>query len=88
MRQITIATAGSEIARVTSERDAVLVSAYECLCAYRPQLAGVLMSRFGSPIRAARWMSSHQRNFADGRSPWELLIEGDEDAIWDVLDIR
>jgi hypothetical protein len=81
----SFARLSTEMARLHAEREALLVVAFEQLGHYRPALSDILLERFGTVARAARWMARRQRVFGD-RSPWDLLGEGDEDGVWDLLD--
>lgn len=86
MHPFTLENASEAVARANSDRDAVLVVAYECLLAHRPLLASALLERLDTPLRVARWLASRQRGMPHGRTPWDLLSEGDDDAVWDALD--
>lgn len=75
--------AGS-LERLRVERQKTIDDAFDSLCARKRLLASLLIEQFGDSHRAARWMASHQRAFG-GRSPLELLADGDEDMLWDAL---
>lgn len=75
--------AGS-LERLRAERQRTIDDAFASVCAQKQLLATFLVEQFGDAHRAARWMASHQRTFG-GRSPLEVLADGDEDALWDAL---
>ena len=77
----------SELARLSKARDAALLEAFVELEAYSPVLAALVLQRVGDRQRAERWMSMHQRAFG-GQSAYELLGDGDADAIWDALAVE
>jgi hypothetical protein len=85
MAKLTFSNLAAEMARLQAEREAFLVLAFEQLCLQRPALSDMLLERFGTASRAARWMARRQRVFGD-RSGWDLLGEGDEDGVWDLVD--
>lgn len=85
MSKITFATVSMEMARLHAEREIVLDVAFEHLRRYRPALSEILVERFGTAARAARWMAKRQRSLED-RSVWDLLGEGDEDGVWDLVE--
>jgi hypothetical protein len=74
----------SEIAYITAQREALVVGAFDALEFRYPALAQVLLESFGSRQRASHWICGPQRAL-DGRPVCELLADGDEDAVWDLL---
>lgn len=74
----------AEIARINAQRETLVLSALETLESRHPALAQVLLESVGSRQRAAYWLCAHQRAL-DGRSACELLADGDEDGVWDLL---
>lgn len=74
----------AELNRLRDERRDTLQCVFDSLCLERRHLALFLVEEFGSPSRAAQWMVSHQRHL-DGRSPLDILADGDEDTVWDLL---
>lgn len=73
-----------EIARITCQREQVVLKAFEALEFRHPLLAQALLANIGSRQRAAYWMCTHQRAL-DGRSGYEVLADGDEDSLWDQI---
>jgi hypothetical protein len=65
-------------------REAAIRDAFDTLEVHHAALARLVVQQIGDRHRAARWMYMRHRAFA-GRSAYELLIEGDEDAVWDSL---
>jgi hypothetical protein len=47
-------------------------------------LASALLERMGTRQKASRWMMVHRAVF-DGRSAYEVALEGDVDRLWDVI---
>lgn len=78
-RQIT-----SELTRLMAERRQLVASAFQCLERRYPLLANELLEQTGNRQRAAQWMCAPMRA-SGGRMPYDLLAEGDEDGIWDLL---
>ena len=74
----------TELTRLHTEREAAMLEAFAQVEADDPALASLVLQRIGERSKAARWMSMHQRAFG-GLSAYELLADGDADAIWDVL---
>jgi hypothetical protein len=85
MPTLNFSRVADDLARLRAEREALVASAFDDLQALRPSLADMLIERMNTPQRAARWMASSHRA-ADHRTPWELLAEGNEDEVWDLLD--
>jgi hypothetical protein len=73
-----------EIARVTAERDQIVLDAFSTLECRYATLARTLVDNVGNRQRAAYWMCNHQRAF-EGRSAYELLADGDEDRVWERM---
>ncbi|MBD8873654.1 DUF2384 domain-containing protein [Rhodanobacter sp. DHB23] len=78
-RNITI-----ELFQLKSARETVIVEAFTALEEQIPALASLAVQNIGERIRAAHWMSMHQRAFGD-RSAYDLLADGDVDTVWDRL---
>ena len=74
----------AQLSQINAAREKVILDAFGELEARDPALATLLLQRIGERSRAARWMSSHQRAFG-GLSAYDLLADGDVDAIWDEL---
>jgi hypothetical protein len=74
----------AEIARINAERATLVLSALETLEQRHPALAQVLLESVGSRQLAAYWMCARRRSL-DGRNACELLADGDEDGVWDLL---
>lgn len=75
----------SELARLAAQREALVSNAFEALEARHPVLAGEVREYIGSRQRAAHWMCAPQR-LTGGKIPYDLLAEGDEDGLWDLLE--
>jgi hypothetical protein len=75
----------SQLARLAEQRETLVVSAFEALEARHPVLAGEVREYIGSRQRAAYWMCAPQRT-TGGKIPYDLLAEGDEDGLWDLLE--
>lgn len=73
-----------QISRITSQREQLVLDAFEALELRFPLLAQILLETIGSRQRAACWMCAHQRAF-DGRNANEVLADGDEDSVWDQI---
>jgi hypothetical protein len=73
-----------EIARLNAQREVLVLSAFEALEHRHPTLAQVLLESVGNRQRAAYWICMHQRALG-GRSACEVLADGDEDSVWDLL---
>ncbi|WP_426688434.1 DUF2384 domain-containing protein [Rhodanobacter ginsengiterrae] len=82
--QIRFQNIADEIARINAQRDTLVLGAFEALECRHASLVQVLLERMGSRQRAAYWMCSHQRALS-GRSAYELLADGDDDSLWDLL---
>lgn len=78
-RDITI-----ELIQLNSARETAIVEAFTALEEQIPALASLAVQNIGERICAAHWMSMHQRAFGD-RSAYDLLADGDVDAVWDRL---
>lgn len=74
----------AELTRLGDARDAAMLDAFVALEAHSPELASLALQSLGDRVRAARWMSMRQRAFG-GMSAYELLADGDVDAVWDRL---
>lgn len=74
----------AELNRLRDERQQTLERLFDSLYMQRRHLAALLLEQFGSPARAAQWMVSHHRPLG-GRSPLDVLADGDEDTVWDLL---
>ena len=80
-----IEQAGTAIEEATAKREAAIAMAFSTLQEHKPLLAQMLIENHGDHRKAARWMCLHQRAFG-GKSAYEVLVEGDEDRIWDEMD--
>lgn len=74
-----------ELARLAERREALVSNAFEALELRHPELANEVREYIGSRQRAAHWMCAPQRA-SGGRIPYDLLAEGDEDGLWDLLE--
>jgi hypothetical protein len=75
----------SDLARLAERREALVSHAFEALEVRHPVLASEVREYVGSRQRAAHWMCAPQRA-SGGKIPYDLLAEGDEDGLWDLLD--
>jgi uncharacterized protein (DUF2384 family) len=75
----------SEISSIAARREALTLSAFDALEYRYPSLAQALLDQVGNKRRAAHWLCAPQRA-CDGRSPCDLLADGDRDGVWDLLD--
>lgn len=74
----------TELTRLHIQRESATLAAFAQVEVEDPALASLVIQRMGERSKAARWMSMHQRAFG-GHSAYELLADGDVDAIWDQL---
>ena len=74
-----------DLARLARRREALVSNAFEALEIRHPELAGEIKEYIGSRQRAAHWMCAPQRA-TGGRIPYDLLAEGDEDGLWDLME--
>ncbi|WP_426703051.1 DUF2384 domain-containing protein [Rhodanobacter sp. Col0626] len=75
----------SDLAQLTARREALVSNAFEALEVRHPVLASEVKEYIGSRQRAAHWMCAPQRA-SGGKIPYDLLAEGDEDSLWDLLE--
>ncbi|WP_266183154.1 hypothetical protein [Dyella humicola] len=75
----------NDIASVVMWREELVSSAIDILEYRHPKLALALIENVGNRKRAGHWICTHQR-VNGGKSPCELLADGDEDSVWDLLD--
>jgi hypothetical protein len=76
----------SDLVSVTTWREELVSGALDALECRHPKLAQALLENVGSRRRASYWICAPQRA-KDGRSPCDLLADGDEDSVWDLLEI-
>lgn len=74
-----------ELARLAELRETLVSNAFEALELRHPELANEVREYIGSRQRAAHWMCAPQR-VTGGRIPYDLVAEGDEDGLWDLLE--
>ena len=74
----------SEIAYITAQREVLISGAFDALEFRYPALAQVLLESFGNRQRASHWVCGPQHALG-GKNACELLADGDEDAVWDLL---
>lgn len=74
----------TELMRLVAERKQLVSSAFQSLESRYPLLANELLEHVGNRQRAAQWMCAPARA-SGGRIPYDLLAEGDEDGVWDLL---
>jgi hypothetical protein len=74
----------TELAQINALRDDVMERAFVSLEQRHATLAAMLVQSLGDRQRAVRWMCRHQAAFG-GRTAYELISGGEEDAIWDEI---
>lgn len=74
----------SEITKATTRRETLILEAFDALEASHPSLSQAVMVYLGNKRRASHWLCT-PRSAWKGRSPCELLAEGDQDSLWDLL---
>jgi Protein of unknown function (DUF2384) len=74
----------SELAQINTLRDDVMERAFGMLEQRHATLATMLVQSLGDRQRAVRWMCRHQNAFG-GRTAYELIAGGEEDAVWDEV---
>lgn len=86
MRKMTIKfqDVASELANINALRDDLMERAFVALEQRHPTLAAMLVQSLGDRSRAVRWMCRHQNAFG-GRAAYQLLADGEEDAVWDEI---
>ena len=75
----------SEITKATARREALILDAFDALESSHPSLSQALLVYLGNKRRASHWLCT-PRSAWHGRSPCEVLAEGDQDSLWDVLE--
>ncbi len=75
----------SEISCIAARREALTLSAFDALEHRFPSLAQALLDQVGDKRRAAHWLCARQRA-RGGKSPCDLLADGDQDSVWDLLE--
>lgn len=78
------AAIASNLTRIEEMRKSAVVEAFGALEQYAPEVASLLVQRFGDRRRAACWMCVVQRHL-EGRTAYQALAEGDVDEVWDLL---
>ncbi|PXV60499.1 Protein of unknown function [Dyella jiangningensis] len=88
MRKVTIRfqDVATELAQINALRDDVMERAFVVLEQRHATLASMLVQSLGERQRAVRWMCRHQNAFG-GRTAYELLADGEEDAVWDEISL-
>jgi hypothetical protein len=88
MRKVTIRfqDVATELAQINALRDDVMERAFIMLEQRHATLAAMLVQSLGDRQRAVRWMCRHQNAFG-GRTAYELLVDGEEDAVWDEISL-
>jgi hypothetical protein len=81
---VTLPAIVQRLREIESSREETIDKAFLVLQMREPALASMLMENLGDRRRAAYWMCTHRRAF-DGRSAYEVLANGDDDAVWDCL---
>lgn len=74
-----------EIANIAARREELTSGAFDVLEYRHPSLAQALLDHIGSKRRAAYWLCAPQRAWG-GKSPCEMLADGDEESVWDLLE--
>ncbi|HET6553143.1 MAG TPA: DUF2384 domain-containing protein [Dyella sp.] len=76
----------TELEHINTLRDDVMERAFIALEQRHATLAAMLVQSLGDRQRAVRWMCRHQNAFS-GRTAYELLSDGEEDAVWDEISL-
>lgn len=86
MRKMTIRfqDVTTELAQINAQRDGVMERAFAMLEQRHATLAAMLVQSLGDRQRAVRWMCRHQNAFG-GRTAYELIADGEQDAVWDEI---
>lgn len=74
----------SEIIKATARREALILEAFDALETSHPSLSQAVLVYLGSKRRASHWLCT-PRSAWKGKSPCELLADGDQDSLWDLL---
>lgn len=74
----------SEITKASARREALILEAFDMLETSHPSLAQAVLVYLGNKRRASHWLCT-PRSAWKGRCPCELLAEGDQDSLWDLL---
>jgi len=74
----------NEITKATARREALILEAFDALEASHPSLSRAVLVYLGTKRRASHWLCT-PRSAWQGMSPCELLADGDEDSLWDLL---
>ena len=74
----------SEISKATVRRETLILEAFDVLEASHPSLSQAVLVYLGNKRRASHWLCT-PRSAWKGRSPCELLAEGDQESLWDLL---
>jgi hypothetical protein len=80
-KQINFSKISQEIDQVTALRESVIADAFTIFERLSEPLAQLLLLGCGDRRRAAIWMCSRHRAFS-GRTAYQFLADGDEDAVW------
>lgn len=75
----------SEITKASARREALILEAFDVLETNHPLLSQAVLVYLGNKKRASHWLCT-PRSAWKGRSPCELLAEGDQDSLWDLLE--
>jgi hypothetical protein len=82
-----LAEVAQEVDALYVRREAVLAEGFERLRQGRPKLAEMLIAIFGDGHKASHWLCTHQKRL-DCRTAWQALADGDEESLWDILEVR
>ena len=74
----------SEITKATARREALILDAFDALESSHPSLSQALLVYLGNKRRASHWLCT-PRSAWQGRTPCELLADGDQESLWDLL---
>ncbi|HET9818739.1 MAG TPA: DUF2384 domain-containing protein [Rhodanobacteraceae bacterium] len=74
----------SEITKATARREALVLEAFDVLETSHPSLSQAVLVYLGNKRRASHWLCT-PRSAWQGKSPCELLADGDQDSLWDLL---
>lgn len=81
----TFGNIAGEISNMVAKREALVADAFKAVEDRWPSLAIAMIEDAGNRRRAGHWLCASNRS-CGGRSPCDLLSDGDVDAVWDLLE--
>jgi hypothetical protein len=76
---------GARLEAIHATREQVAFAAFSLLEERRRDFSNMLVIGLGNRTRAVWWMSMRHRNL-DGRNAYQVIADGEEDRLWDVLE--